>query len=166
MRGILFFSKLVFTIFLIIFTFLSLAFAIILDKLHADILFKHTVEQTYEEVSTEDALVSLLNYKDKDTGITFKEALIYAIYEDSWAPTVLKDGEWQTVNISKLAERFFYDSGACSRGKVLLFITDGRNYKPIYQYRADIDSFGERSSRASVPITSNKWLVLYEGGCW
>ena len=132
------------------------------------------VELIHEPVSTQDALLSLMEMKD-DNDITFNKALVYAVYEDTTKPRILKHGvgcpdDLCVYSLESVAKDYLdfvcRKNNWLSEGKYWLFL-----YNPNIHYNIKTiatntkpDEFDKKpyGQRASIPIKpENYWLVLY-----
>ncbi len=130
--------------------------------LNVKITKKLIVDIIYEPVSVQDALLSLMEMKDSN-GITFKRALVYALYEDTLKPKVPKSG-----CADDLCD---YDLKAVAK-KYIDYVYKGKKYW-LFLYGPDIKTLAKNSEdkdfnkvpygmRDSIPVLPGKyWLVLY-----
>lgn len=158
---IFFFAKTFLLIFFIVFVILTCTLLIVISKFVRPKLFTHTVTVVYESVTAEDALVSLLEMRSNN--VTFRKAIYYALIENVSDPMVYNGTDWVEINVTSLAKRYL--KKVCI-DKYNLFITNenGEFLKKIasnYNYY----NFGGKSSRASIPLTGDRWLVLYLKNC-
>lgn len=128
------------------------------------------VDLIYQPVSTQDALLSLLEMKN-DKGISFNKALVYAVYENTLNPKIPQSGAGCINNIcdydlKTIAENylkfvysgkkywlFLYDNAQTSDKKIITITKIGKD-----------EDFNKvpYGARDSIPIKpGNNWLVLY-----
>lgn len=123
------------------------------------------IDLIYQPVSTQDALLSLLEMRD-DSGTTFNKALVYAVYENTLKPKFYENSILRTFDISSIAKKYldFVYSGK----KYWLFLYDGaqtldKRIITIAKVGKDEDfNRAPYGTRDSIPIKpENYWLVLY-----
>ncbi len=133
-------------------------------KLGAKITKNLIIDVIYQPVSTQDALLSLLEMKD-GSGITFNKALVYATYENTLNPELYVKNVLYTVDLQSIAKNYldFVYSGK----KYWLFLYDdaqtSSRMATIAKEGKDEDfNKAPYGSRDSIPIKpENYWLVLY-----
>lgn len=154
------------TIFLLV---IVIAFGVIIAAgagLGAKITKNLIIDLIYQPVSTQDALLSLLEMRD-DNGITFNKALVYAVYEDTLNPKFYDNGILRTFDVSSAAKNYL--DFACSGKKYWLFLYDNsqtvasKRIITIAKVGKDEDfNRAPYGARDSIPIKpENYWLVLY-----
>lgn len=153
------------TVFLLV---IVIAFGVIIAAgmtLGAKITKNLIIDLIYQPVSTQDALLSLLEMKD-DSGIAFNKALVYAVYEGTLNPKLYDSGILYSPDVSSVAKNYldFVYSGK----KYWLFLYDGSlpsEKRIITIAKAGKDEDFNRApygTRDSIPIKpENYWLVLY-----
>ncbi|TRZ55139.1 hypothetical protein D4Q76_01040 [archaeon] len=154
------------TVFLLV---IVIAFGVIIAAgmgLGAKITKNFIVDLIYQPVSTQDALLSLLEMKDGN-GITFNKALVYAVYENTLNPKIYDSGVLRAFDVSSTAKDYlgFVYSGK----KYWLFLYDNaqsdisKRIITIAKTGKDEDfNRAPYGTRDSVPIKpENYWLVLY-----
>ncbi len=138
------------------------------------ITFDLTVKAPQAHLTAEDTLMALLNYKYD--GITFREALYYAIAEGSLNPEV--DG--RTYNLSKISNEFlnwsYWQAPGPAAGKEI--VKEMGSFKPEEYYslfiynesshqirliagQNDFTKFKKDSVRVSTPLSKDIWIVYY-----
>lgn len=133
-------------------------------KLGAKITKNLIIDVIYQPVSTQDALLSLLEMKDGN-GITFNKALVYAAYENTLNPKLYYNNVLYTVDMQSVAKNYlnFVYSGK----KYWLFLyddaqTSGRIATIAKEGNDEDFNRAPYGSRDSIPIKpGNYWLVLY-----
>ncbi len=154
------------TVFLLV---MVVAFGIIIGAgtlLGAKITKNLIIDLIYQPVSTQDALLSLLEMRD-DNGITFNKALVYAVYENTLNPKFYEKGTLQTFDVSSIAKKYL--DYTYSGKKYWLFLYDNLQTEPskriitIVKVGKDEDfNKAPYGTRDSIPIKpENYWLVLY-----
>lgn len=127
---------------------------------HLHITKTFIIETIFVPVSTQDALLSLMEFEDN--GIKFKHALVYGIYENTFVPKVYFDDsvhEYDLTLASKNYLSYVYD-------KYWLFFynSSSHEYKTITSSENNPEKIFEETKnnkRASFPIGEDYWLVLY-----
>ena len=123
------------------------------------------IDLIYQPVSTQDALLSLLEMKDGN-GITFNKAIVYAVYEDTLNPKFYDNNILRTFDVSSIAKNyldfvysekkywlFLYDNSQSSEKRIITIAKIGKD-----------EDFNRApyGARDSIPIKpENYWLVLY-----
>ncbi len=123
------------------------------------------IDLIYQPVSTQDALLSLLEMKDSN-GITFNKAIVYAVYEDNLNPKFYDNNILRIVDVSSVAKNyldfvysgkkywlFLYDDSQSSEKRIITIAKVGKD-----------EDFNRApyGARDSIPIKpENYWLVLY-----
>lgn len=144
----------------IIFTFLIGAATILGAKITKNLI----IDLIYQPVSTQDAMLSLMEMRD-DNGMPFSKALVYAVYENTLKPKFYESGVLYETNITTIAEKYlgFVYSGK----KYWLFLYDNAQSEnrivTIAKVGKDEDfNKAPYGTRDSMPIKpENYWLVLY-----
>lgn len=127
------------------------------------------VDLIYQPVSTQDALLSLLEMRD-DNGITFNRALVYAVYENTLTPKLYHNDNLYSFDVSSIAKNYL--DFVYSEKKYWLFLYDNSqtdiSKKIITIAKVGKDEDFNRApygARDSIPIKpENYWLVLYVAG--
>jgi hypothetical protein len=134
-------------------------------KLGAKITKNLIIDVIYQPVSTQDALLSLLEMKDGN-GITFNKALVYATYEETLNPQFYQKNVLYTVDMPSVAKKYL--DYVYSGKKYWLFLyddtkTSGKRILTLAREGKDEDfNRAPYGSRDSIPIKpENYWLVLY-----
>lgn len=148
------------TIFVGVIITLSMVF---MTTFHIYITKKFIVERVLEFTQAQDMLLSLL--EAEEDGIKFKQAVIYALYENSEKPKIWNGTKIVEYNLEEVGKKFlsyFYEND-----DYWLFIYDEKNdeIKTICKSKDDIENLfkkeNKKNRRASFPIDENRWLVLY-----
>lgn len=144
---------------------------IVLQVLNVNITKELVVNIIHEPVSTQDALMSLMETRgsydidgNKDTiDITFNKALVYAVYENTMKPELYYNSKKYKFDIQDSAKKYLdyvYDK---KKYKLFLYNPETKEERVITQEGKDDDfklyPYGKRDS---IPIKpENFWLVLY-----
>lgn len=153
------------TVFLLV---IVIAFGVIISAgmmLGAKITKNLIIDLIYQPVSTQDALLSLLEMKNNN-GITFNKAIVYAVYEDTLNPEFYDKGILYSFDVSTVAKNyldfvysgknywlFLYDNAQNSDKRIITIAKTGKD-----------EDFNRApyGARDSIPIKpENYWLVLY-----
>lgn len=169
-KGMLIVSMVAFVMFIaIIIIFAVVLF--VLSSLNVTITKELIVNPIYEQVSTQDALLSLTEMRGgtiiesgKGTSdITFGKALVYAVYENAMKPELYYNGKRYRFDVQQSAKDYLDYAYAKKSYKLFLYSPDTKEERIIAQEGKDDDfklyPYGKRDS---VPIKpENFWLVLY-----
>ncbi len=158
----------------IVFIAIAVIFGIVVVALHymnASVTKELIVNPIYEPVSTQDALLSLMEMRggydidgSKDTiDITFNKALVYAVYENTMNPEFYFNGKKYRFDVQQSAKSYLdyvYDK---KKYKLFLYSPETKEEKIIAQEGSDDDfklyPYGKRDS---IPIKPESfWLILY-----
>ncbi|MBU5678677.1 MAG: hypothetical protein QXJ96_03315 [Candidatus Aenigmatarchaeota archaeon] len=136
---------------------------VFMTTFHIYITKKFIIERVLESTQAQDMLLSLLEAEQE--GVKFRQAIVYALYQDSEKPKIWNGEKIVEYNLEEIAKNFlsyFYEND-----NYWLFIYDEKKneIKTICKSQENIEDLFKKESkknrRASFPIDENRWLVLY-----
>ncbi|MEM7826701.1 MAG: hypothetical protein QXQ40_00560 [Candidatus Aenigmatarchaeota archaeon] len=133
-----------------------------LNLFHIHITKTLIINSIYAPVSTQDALLSLMEFENNK--IKFKQALAYSVYENRLTPKVSFNGETYVYDLSLISKNYL--DYVYSEGEYWLFLYNSstHDYKTLASSKENPEEIFEKSEnnkRASFPIREDYWLVLY-----
>lgn len=169
-KGMLIVSMVAFVIFIAIIIIFALVL-FVLSALNVTITKELIVNPIYEPVSTQDAIMSLMEMKggfdissNKVTNdATFSKALVYAVYENTMKPEFYLDGKRYRFDVQQSAKNYLDYVYYGKKYKLFLYNPETKEESIIAQSGKDDDfklyPYGKRDS---IPIKPESfWLVLY-----
>ncbi len=120
------------------------------------------IEKIYSYSNAQDALLSLLEMKKE--GISFKQALIYSMYENTLEPKIYNGEKEIVYSLKDVAKEFLDYFYIYDDYWLFLYNTSTQKYETILASKNNPEklfSDPKGSSRAQVPLSKDYYIVIY-----